>query len=299
VIGLLGLCRFHDVDKIPFKLAYWLHLIQLWCYALYMGFLLYLWDGNYKSGTLNLAAAVSPPKSSSFLQISSATAAVAGTTAPSANTVWFAMQATQLWFMGITFVLILFTVLYLYGSLRMRCKRMGKWGVAMTSFLLLCLSCATIVFAALTLRFHSQFRASWQQWLPLGAQMLVAALVLVTCVYQMYVSTQVSKLQLAAKSRFNDLLIMTLVAFICIGVCHYTYYLALQTSPRINLLYLTALSATVSQVLLAGFGMMVLAWRLALPDEYTALPTMEKFGLAADEEVTPFVPTSSSDPVLG
>jgi len=298
MIGLIGLCRFNDVDKIPFKLSYWLHLIQLWCYAGYMGLLLYLWDGNYKSGTLNMSQALAgktSSSSSSFLQMAAATAAAV--TPADAKAFWFAMQATQLWFVGITFVLILFTVLYLYGSLRMRCKRMGKWGTAMTGFLLLCLSCATIVFATLTMRYNRQF-VSWPALAPLVAQMAVAALVLATCLYQMYVSTQVSKLKLATKPRFNDLLIMALVSFVSIGVCHYTYYVALTTSPRINLLYLTALSGTVSQVLLAAFGMLLLAWRFALPDEFNPVPTMERFGLAQDEEVTPFVVSPTSETIV-
>jgi len=301
MIGLIGLCRFNDVDKIPFKLAYWLHLIQLWCYAAYFGLLLYLWDGNYKSGTLNLTAAMAAKSQSgsSFLEIATGVtaAATSAVAAPSATVVWFAMQSTQLWFLGITFILILFSWLYLYGSLRMRCKRMGKWGTSMTSFLLLCLSAGVIVFATLTMRFNRQF-LSWPAIAPLVGQMAVAALVLATCLYQMYVSTQVTKLKLESKSSFNHLLIMTLVSFVCMGVCQYTYYVALTTTPRINLLYLTALSGTVTQVLLAGFGVMLLAWRFALPDEYTALPTMERFGLAADEEATPFVIAPASDTIM-
>jgi len=282
----------------------------LWCYAAYMGLLLYLWDGGYRSGTLSGdqvrdQSGTGPLSSSSskaalFLEVStevaatvstaasaSASASAAQSTSDRAREVWFAMQATELWFIGLTGLLILLTVLYVYGSLRMRCKRMGKWGTAMTAFLLLCLSCGTIVFGTMTLRYNKQF-VTWPSIAPVVGQMAVAALVLATCLYQMYVSTQVAKLKLAAKSRFNDLLIMTLVAVVAMGVCHYTYYVALHTTPRINLLYLTALSSTVSQVLLLGFGVMLLAWRYALPDEYTAWPAMEKFGMAADEEATPF-----------
>ncbi len=49
IIGLIGLARFSDTEKIPFKLGYWLNLVQLWAYAGYIGFLLFLWFAPLRS----------------------------------------------------------------------------------------------------------------------------------------------------------------------------------------------------------------------------------------------------------
>ncbi len=50
-----------------------------------------------------------------------------------------------------------------------------------------------------------------------------------------------------------------------------------------------ALAGVASQVLLFGFGVQLMAWRYALPDEYPSLPAMEKFG-NAEEETDQFLP---------
>jgi len=164
---------------------------------------------------------------------------------------------------------------------------MGKWGTAVTAIILATLAMATIAFGALTIRYDAPIRTVGGL-LPVGGQMAVAALILATVIYEFYVSTQVQKLKLAAKSNFNTLLIMTLVSVVCVGVSYYTYYLSLKATPRVDLLSLTALAGVASQVLLFAFGVQLLAWRYALPDEYPSLPAVEKFGPTDEAEV--FVP---------
>ncbi len=81
---------------------------------------------------------------------------------------------------------------------------------------------------------------------------------------------------------------MTLVSVVLVGVSHYTYYLSLKAVPRIDLLSLTALAGVASQILLFAFGVQMMAWRYALPDEYPSLPAVEKFGPTDETEV--FIP---------
>jgi len=292
IIALIGLCRFNDVDKIPFKLAFWLYLLQLWVYAAYIVVLLYFWDGNYSSGTLSVTMVKSASKTNSaasstttaFVELSATVSAVPA----DATRTWFAMLDTQLWFMSIAAVQILLSLLYLYGALRMRCKRMGKWGSSITAFWLLLIATGTLLFGALTIRFHPALVAStWTRPAPallaVASQFAVAGLIAATAIYQLVISTQVSKLRLQALTSFNNLLIMTFVSAFAASASYYTYYESLHTSPRVDLLYFTALTGIASQVLLLGLGVQLVAWRYAIGEEYKDVVTYEKMLVPDDE----------------
>jgi len=262
-------------------------------------FLLYLWDGNYASGTLPASAVGKPIKSDStpsapsapsasaalieLLGAASASVSAAVSVGDSAATrTWFTMLNTQLWFMALTTALILLSLLYAYGSLRLRCKRLGKWGSSLTSFWLLVLAVGTIMFGALTLKFHPALVAStWARPAPpllaIAAQIAVAVLIAATAVYQLFVSTQVNKLKIAAVSSFNTLLVLTFVSAAAVSVCYFTYYEALRATPRANLLFYTALTGVASQVMLFCLGVQLVAWRYAIGEEYITQPVVETF----------------------
>jgi len=306
LIGLIGLYRFSDIDKIPFKIGYWFNLIQLWANAAYLSFLLFVWDGNVKSGTSAISAAAATTVSgaggdaaaagikaaAAFIELSvEALAPTAGAARASAQ--FQSLVNTQVWFLGLSGLLLLFSLLYAYGSLRLRCKKMGKWGTAVTGVLLAMLAMATIAFGALSLYSNPKLR-TLNGYLPIISQMAVAGLIVGTVIYEFLVSTRVQKLKQLAKDSFTKLLILTLVAFVLGGVCCYTYYLALNTTPRIDLFHLTALAGVSSEVLLLAFGVQLIAWRYALPDEYPSLPAVEKFGPADESEVF-VVPPQTAD----
>ncbi len=188
IVGLIGLCRFSDTDKIPFKAGYWLNLIQLWANAGYFAFLLFLWDGKYDSGTMALAgpassavaaaapgveganaAAAAVKAAAAFIELSvvaGAAGSLGMSAAPSQGPStsarmlqqFNAVVGTQIWFLGLSAGLILFSLLYAYGSLRLRCKKMGKWGTTITAVLLAMCAMATLAFGALAIRYNSSLR---------------------------------------------------------------------------------------------------------------------------------------------
>jgi len=269
--------------------------------------LLFVWDGNVKSGTSAIsaaaattvsgaggdAAAAGVKASAAFIELSVEASAPAQSGAARAAAQFQALVNTQVWFLGLVGLLLLFSLLYAYGSLRLRCKRMGKWGTAVTGVLLAMLAMATIAFGALSLYSNTKLR-TLNGYLPIIGQMAVAGLIVGTVIYEFLVSTRVQKLKQLAKDSFTKLLILTLVAFVLGGVCCYTYYLALHTTPRIDLFHLTALAGVSSEVLLLAFGVQLIAWRYALPDEYPSLPAVEKFGPADESEVF-IVPPQTAD----
>jgi len=301
LIAWIGLCRFHDVDKIPFKLAFWLYLLQLWGYTAFLVVLLYFWDGNYASGTLSISTIKSAAKTdtstttstTAFVELASTVSAAAaavptGGGQSAATRTWFAILDTQLWFMAIATGQILLTLLYLYGALRLRCKRLGKWGSSITSFFLLVIAVGTVLFGALTIHFNPTVVAStWArpapQLLAIASQFAVAGLIMATAIYQLVISTQVPKLKLQAISSFNTLLILTFVSAFVVSVSYYTYYESLRTSPRVDLLYFTALTGIATQVLLLGLGVQLVAWRYAIGEEYKSSPALEKLFVPDDD----------------
>jgi len=209
----------------------------------------------------------------------------------SAAVEWNALLGTQIWFLGLALGQLLCSVLYVYGSLRLRCKKMGKWGTAITGFLLIAAALATLAFAAFSIRFNKQLITP-VGLSPIAGQMAVAVLIAATVIYEWVVSTRVAKLKQQSKQSFTNLQIMCWTSLVAVSVCHYTYYQSLHTTPRIDLLHLTALSGTLSQVLLLVFAVQIVAWQYALPEEYPVLPAVEKFGPAGYDESEAFVPPS-------
>jgi len=300
IIGLVGLARFSDTDKIPFKLGYWINLIQLWAYTGYIWCLLYVWDGKLKSGTTPMPTGITTSATEaanaakglvSMVEISTE---VHGTPlvgpGSTASTVWFQILDTQIWFMGLTAALILLSLLYAYGSLRLKCKRMGKWGTTMTGFLLMLIALGTMFTGSWAI--YKNFRTiDWRQMLPVYLQLALALLIFATTIYEMYVATQVAKLKLAAKGSITTVLILAWVAALSLGDSYYTFYQALRIVPRIETLYLTALFGIASQILLFIFGVQLIAWRYSLMEEYPILPGAEKFSTTGDEAEA-FLPPS-------
>lgn len=306
IIGLVGVCTFQDVHKTPFKLGFAVNIAQIVAQSAYMLFLLFLWDGNYNSGTqpLNSKPSVATPASGTggivtFLSVDESLAAAAPTDAkskPSAKAVVDSICGTQLCFIVITALLLMCSLMYAYGSLRLRCKKMGRWGSTAVGVLLAMVALATVAFGALAVNSNRAALVNVKALAPIVAELTVSLLVVATCIYQLVVSTRVQKLKVAAKQNFNTLLILSGVCAVALGVSEYVYIQALQytsahAGARIDLLHLTALGGVGQQLLLLAFFVQLIAWRYALPDEYPNLGAVEKFGLSTGDDASdPFIP---------
>jgi len=310
-IGLIGLCRFSDTDKTVFRMAYWMNLIQLWFLSSYAAFLLYLWDGNWSSGTLPLrsssaSSSTTTTTPATFIELASGESAFAGlvegTIAPpnaptsgvGAN--FFKVLSTQIYFIGLTAVLILLGLLYTYGSLRLKCKKMGKVGTTISAFFLIGLSAAILLLSIWTIVWNNPFQ-KWPAFMGLVGQMAVSCIVIGTAVYEMWLSSQISKLKLSAQSRFVTLIVLTWISAVLAASAYYTYYQSIHVSPRIDTLSIAATLGFAEQLLLITFGVQLVAWRYALPDEYGAIGDVEKYGQSANEgaEDDPFMPPATQD----
>lgn len=302
LIGLIGVCTFQDVHKTPFKLGFGVNIVQIVAQSAYMLFLLYLWDGNYNSGTLplNSKPAVAVPGTGTggvvtFLSVDESLGAPADTkTKPTAKEMVDSVVGTQLCFIGITALMLMCSLMYAYGSLRLRCKKMGRWGSTAIGVLLACVALATVAFGALAVNGNRSALVNVKSLAPIVAELTVSLLVVATCIYQLVVSTRVQKLKVAAKQNFNTLLILSGVCALALGVSEYVYIQSLQytsahAGARIDLLHLTALGGVAQQLLLLAFFVQLIAWRYALPDEYPNLGAVEKFG-AGDDAADPFIP---------
>jgi len=189
--------------------------------------------------------------------------------------------------MALTAALFLLNLLYVYGSMRLRSKRMGRFSSAITAFWAMCAAAGTIIVCALA--FKTQTARLWTLRQGIGAvligQMVVAALIIATGIYSLVVASTVSKLKAEAIGHFNNLLIMSWVSTFLCGASYYTYWLALYAHPQINLLHFTALGGVVSQVLLLSLSVQLTAWRYAVGEEYAEHAPREKL-LVADDEAT-------------
>jgi hypothetical protein len=272
----------------------------------YAAFLLYLWDGNWTSGTLPLRSASSQlaTPAAAFIEVASGESAFAGlldgsiappnapTSGIAAN--FFKVLSTQIWFIGLTTALIVLSLLYVYGSLRLKCKKMGKVGATITAFFLILLSAGIITVGAWTIFYNTAFQ-KWPAIIGLVGQMVVGGIVIGTAIYEMWISTQISKLKLAARSNFVTLIVLTWVSAALAASCYYTYYQSIHLTPRIDTLSIAATLGFAEQLLLITFGVQLVAWRYALPDEYGAIGDVEKYGQAANDEEEAFVPPTAQD----
>jgi len=285
----------------------------LWALSAYAALLLYLWDGQWTSGTLpfrqsSSANAATPTTPGAFIEVASGESAFAGlvegviappnTPQSGLAASFFKVLSTQLWFIGLTAALILLASLYVYGSLRLKCKKMGKIGATISAFLLIGLSAGILMVSIWTIVYNPALQ-KWPSILGLVGQMTVCAIVIGTAVYEMWLSSQISKLKLAAKGNFVTLIVLTWVSAVLAASAYYTYYQSLHLTPRVETLSIAATLGFAEQLLLITFGVQLVAWRYALPDEYGAMGDVEKYGhpsasvSAADEEGAPFVPPSS------